>query len=123
MWLSKPTASFQQARPQSKDDPVDAAILLDRHPDGTTVSEPESRPPGVRSALSDIHTSFGVGIRLILPGVAIPALKFDVGHDIDVRSVAFTASRGLPRTTRPIVENSSPDGGSAGADGRLAKPP
>jgi hypothetical protein len=95
-----------QARLQSKDDLVDAVILLDRHPDGTTVSEPESRPLRVRSAFSDIHTSLGAGIRLILPGVAIPALKLDVGYGIDVRSVPFTPSRGLPRTTRtrPIIE-------------------
>lgn len=33
------------------------------------MSVPESRPPRGRSALSDIHTGFGAGIRLILTGV------------------------------------------------------
>jgi outer membrane protein insertion porin family len=71
---------------------VDAATLLDRHPGGTTVSPPDTQPPPVRSKLNDIHTSFGGGIRFILPGVIIPALKLDVGYGIDVRDVAVTVS-------------------------------
>jgi hypothetical protein len=31
-------------------------------------------------------------VRLILPGVVIPALKIDVGYGIDVRDVAVTLS-------------------------------
>jgi outer membrane protein assembly factor BamA len=71
---------------------VDAATLLDRHPDGTTVPPPDTLPPPVRSKLKDIHASFGGGVRFILPGVVIPALKIDVGYGIDVRDVAVTVS-------------------------------
>jgi outer membrane protein insertion porin family len=71
---------------------VDAATLLDRHPGGTTVSPPDAPTPPVRSKLNDIHTSFGGGVRFILPGVVIPALKLDVGYGIDVRDVAVTVS-------------------------------
>jgi hypothetical protein len=71
---------------------VDAATLLDRFPVGTTVPVPDSPPPPVRSNLDDIHASFGGGVRVILPGVVIPALKVDVGYGIDVRDVAVTVS-------------------------------
>ena len=71
---------------------VDAATLLDRHPGGTTVPPPDSLPAPVRSKLDDIHGSFGGGLRLILPGVVVPALKIDVGYGIDVRDVAVTVS-------------------------------
>lgn len=67
---------------------VDAAALLERHPGGTTVD----LPGPVRPALSDFHTSVGVGVRIILPGVAIPAIKADIGYGIDVTSFAFTVS-------------------------------
>ncbi len=71
---------------------VDAATLLDRHPGGTTVPPPDSLPSPVRSKLDDIHASFGGGVRFILPGVVVPALKIDVGYGIDVRDVAVTVS-------------------------------
>ena len=71
---------------------VDAATLLERHPGGTTVPPPDIAPPPVRSKLKDIHASFGGGVRIILPGVAIPAFKIDVGYGIDVRAVAMTIS-------------------------------
>lgn len=71
---------------------VDAATLLDRHPGGTTVAPPDTPPAPVRSKLDDIHVSFGGGLRVILPGVVIPALKIDVGYGIDVRSIAITVS-------------------------------
>lgn len=67
---------------------VDAAALLERHPGGTTVE----LPGPVRPALSDFHTSVGVGVRMILPGVAIPAFKADIGYGIDVSSFAVTIS-------------------------------
>jgi outer membrane protein assembly factor BamA len=67
---------------------IDAAALLERHPGGTTVD----LPGPVRPALSDFHTSFGAGVRMILPGVAIPALKADIGYGIDVSSFAITVS-------------------------------
>jgi outer membrane protein assembly factor BamA len=71
---------------------VDAASLLDRHPGGTTVAPPDTPPSPVRSKLNDIHASFGGGVRIILPGVVVPALKIDVGYGIDVRDVAVTVS-------------------------------
>lgn len=71
---------------------VDAASLLDRHPGGTTVAPPDTPPAPVRSKLDDIHASFGGGVRIILPGVVVPALKIDVGYGIDVRDVAVTVS-------------------------------
>ena len=71
---------------------VDAATLLQRHPGGTTTPPPDISPPPVRSKVKDIHASFGGGVRIILPGVAIPAFKVDVGYGIDVRSVAVTVS-------------------------------
>ena len=46
----------------------------------------------MRSKLADIHASFGGGVRVILPGVVIPALKVDVGYGVDVRDVAVTLS-------------------------------
>jgi outer membrane protein assembly factor BamA len=70
----------------------DAATLLDRHPGGTTVPQPDVQLSPIHSKLNDIHASFGAGIRFILPGVVIPALKIDVGYGIDVRDVAVAVS-------------------------------
>ncbi len=67
---------------------VDVAALLDRHPGGTAVE----LPVRLRPKLGDFHTSVGAGLRMILPGVAIPPIKVDVGYGIDVKSFAFTAS-------------------------------
>ncbi|HEY3358102.1 MAG TPA: BamA/TamA family outer membrane protein [Polyangia bacterium] len=71
---------------------LDLGALLERHPGGISSSEPGNAPPESRPKLADFHTSVGAGLRLILPGVVIPALKLDVGYGIDVRSVAFTVS-------------------------------
>jgi hypothetical protein len=71
---------------------VDAATLLERHPGGTTIPPSDMLSPPVRSKLNDIHASFGGGVRVILPGVVIPALKIDLGYGIDVRNVAVTVS-------------------------------
>jgi hypothetical protein len=71
---------------------VDAATLLDRYPGGTATLPPDTLPSPARSKLNDIHASFGGGVRIILPGVVIPALKIDVGYGIDVRDVAVTLS-------------------------------
>ena len=67
---------------------VDAATLLERHPGGTAVDLPVQPRP----KLADIHTSIGAGLRIILPGVAVPAIKADVGYGIDVHSFAVTVS-------------------------------
>jgi outer membrane protein assembly factor BamA len=67
---------------------VDAAALLERHPGGTAVELPVQGRPKI----SDFHNSVGGGLRVILPGVAIPAVKADVGYGIDVSSFAFTVS-------------------------------
>jgi outer membrane protein assembly factor BamA len=67
---------------------VDLAALLERHPGGTAVELPvQSRP-----RLADFHTSVGAGLRVILPGVAIPAIRADLGYGIDVHSFAATVS-------------------------------
>jgi outer membrane protein assembly factor BamA len=71
---------------------VDAATLLERHPGGTTVLPPGTLPTPVRSKAKDIHESVGGGVRIILPGVVVPALKIDVGYGIDVKDVAVTLS-------------------------------
>lgn len=67
---------------------IDTAMLLDRHPGGTAVNLPDQSCP----KLADIHTSIGAGLRVILPGIAIPAIKADLGYGIDVRSFAVTVS-------------------------------
>jgi outer membrane protein assembly factor BamA len=67
---------------------IDAATLLERHPGGTAVDLPVQPRP----KLDDIHTSVGAGFRIILPGVAIPAIKADLGYGIDVHSFAATVS-------------------------------
>jgi outer membrane protein assembly factor BamA len=69
---------------------VDVAALLERHPGGTAVE----LPVRARPKLDDFHTSVGAGIRFILPGVAIPAIKVDFGYGIDVQSFAATVSIG-----------------------------
>ena len=71
---------------------VDAATLLERHPGGTTVPPPDVGAPPVRSKLKNIHASFSGGVQIILPKVAIPTFKVDVGYGIDVHSVAMTIS-------------------------------
>lgn len=67
---------------------MDIAELLERHPGGTAVDLPVASRP----KLADFHTSVGGGVRFILPGIAIPALKADVGYGIDVKSFAVTVS-------------------------------
>jgi len=71
---------------------VDAGILLERFPGGTTVPPPGIAVSPARGKLGDIHVAPGGGLRIILPGVMVPAVKLDVGYGIDVRSVAFTVS-------------------------------
>ena len=36
--------------------------------------------------------SIGAGFRVILPGIAIPAIEADLGYGIDVHSFAVTVS-------------------------------
>ncbi len=67
---------------------IDAATLLERHPGGTAVDLPDQSRP----KLADVHTSVGAGFRIILPGIAIPAIKADIGYGIDVHSFAATVS-------------------------------
>jgi len=67
---------------------MDVAALLERHPGGTAVDQ-SAKP---RPKFEDFHTSVGVGIRIILPGIAVPAIKADLGYGIDVRSFAATVS-------------------------------
>jgi len=67
---------------------MDAATLLERHPGGTA----SETPTQARPKLKDVHTSVGGGFRIIVPGVAIPAIKGDLGYGIDVRSFAISVS-------------------------------
>jgi hypothetical protein len=67
---------------------MDGAALLERHPGGTTVDLPAQPRP----KLADFHASVGGGLRFILPGVTIPAIKADLGYGIDVHSFAVTVS-------------------------------
>ncbi|MGC4114617.1 MAG: BamA/TamA family outer membrane protein [Myxococcales bacterium] len=39
-----------------------------------------------------LHAGVGVGVRVVLPGIAIPALKADFAYGIDVKDFAFTLS-------------------------------
>lgn len=66
---------------------VDTGLLLERHPGGEPIST------GVGSVgWEDVHMGVGGGLRFVLPGVVIPAVKFDVGYGIDVNDVAVTFS-------------------------------
>jgi outer membrane protein assembly factor BamA len=67
---------------------MDVAALLERHPGGTAVELPIHPRPKI----ADFHTSVGAGLRIIVPGVAIPAIKADLGYGIDVHAFAVTVS-------------------------------
>lgn len=67
---------------------ADTGAVLERHPGGSSASSVQDRPP----RFSDFHSSVGAGVRLVLPGVAIPAVKVDVGWGIDVSDYAITLS-------------------------------
>lgn len=67
---------------------VDTGALLERHPGG--IAGATARAPVPK--FSDFHTGMGAGLRLLIPGVAIPALKLDFAYGIDVGSFAVTLS-------------------------------
>jgi outer membrane protein assembly factor BamA len=67
---------------------VDTGILLERHPGG--IAGATARAPVPK--FSDFHTGLGAGLRLLVPGVAIPAVKLDVAYGIDVKDYAVTVS-------------------------------
>ena len=67
---------------------VDTGALLERHPGG--IAGATARAPDPK--FSDFHTGLGAGLRLLVPGVAIPALKLDVAYGIDVKDYAVTIS-------------------------------
>jgi outer membrane protein assembly factor BamA len=67
---------------------VDTGAVLERHPGGTAGATARAPTP----TLADFHTGLGAGLRLLVPGVAIPALKVDVAYGIDVRDYAVTVS-------------------------------
>ena len=67
---------------------VDTGALLERHPGG--IAGATAREPTPR--FSDFHTGVGAGLRLLIPGVAIPAVKLDFAYGIDVEDFAVTIS-------------------------------
>jgi outer membrane protein assembly factor BamA len=67
---------------------VDTGALLERHPGGIAGVTASAPSP----AFADFHTGLGAGLRLLVPGVAIPALKVDVAYGIDVKDYAVTVS-------------------------------
>jgi hypothetical protein len=74
---------------------ADVAALLERHPGGRIVTDPTRRIAS-RPKLDDFHTSVGAGVRLLIPGVAIPAIRVDFGYGIDVRDYAVSFSLAMP---------------------------
>jgi outer membrane protein assembly factor BamA len=67
---------------------VDVGTLLDRHPAGIA----SESAPAAMPKLKDLHTGVGAGVRVLVPGIAIPALKLDVAYGIDVKDVAVVVS-------------------------------
>ena len=67
---------------------VDTGALLERHPGG--IAGVTARAPLPK--FSDFHTGLGAGLRLLIPGVAIPAVKVDLAYGIDVKNFAVTVS-------------------------------
>ncbi len=67
---------------------VDTGALLERHPGG--IAGATARTPVPKFA--DFHTGVGAGLRLVIPGVAIPAVKVDFAYGIDVKNFAVTIS-------------------------------
>ncbi len=70
---------------------ADTGALIERHLGGrigTTVAPVEATRP----KFEDFHSSLGGGLRLLVPGVAIPALKVDLAYGLDVGDVAVTIS-------------------------------
>ena len=67
---------------------VDTGALLERHPGGVAGATARQPIP----SFSDFHTGVGAGLRLLIPGVAIPAVKLDLAYGIDVNDFAVTVS-------------------------------
>ncbi len=67
---------------------LDTGALLERHPGG--IAGATARAPVPK--FSDFHTGLGAGLRLLIPGVAIPAVKLDFAYGIDVNDFAVTLS-------------------------------
>jgi outer membrane protein assembly factor BamA len=67
---------------------VDTGAVLERHPGGIAGATAIAPTP----TFADFHTGFGAGLRLLVPGVVIPALKIDLGYGIDVNDFAVTVS-------------------------------
>ncbi len=65
---------------------ADGGVILERHAGATTGA------PTLGQSKVGLHAGVGVGVRVVLPGIAIPAVKADVAYGIDVRDFAFTLS-------------------------------
>jgi surface antigen Omp85-like protein len=72
---------------------ADAGALLERHPGGVASGELTQAPT---PSLKDFHTGAGAGLRILIPGISIPALKLDLAYGFDVSDVAliFSVARG-----------------------------
>jgi hypothetical protein len=72
---------------------ADAGALLERHPGGVAAGELTQAPS---PSLEDFHTGAGAGLRILIPGIAIPALKLDLAYGFDVSDTAliFSIARG-----------------------------
>lgn len=66
----------------------DTAMVLDRHPGGTTVVDLMLQ----KVVRAHVHSGAGAGLRVLLPGIAIPAVRLDVAYGFDVASVAVNLS-------------------------------
>jgi len=67
---------------------LDSGAVLERHPGGIAGATARAPSP----TFADFHTGLGVGLRLLVPGVAIPAVKVDFAYGIDVNDYAVTVS-------------------------------
>jgi outer membrane protein assembly factor BamA len=65
---------------------ADGGLILERQKGGTTGAERLSADK------VGLHAGVGVGVRIVLPGIAIPALKADLAYGIDVKDFSFTLS-------------------------------
>ncbi len=71
---------------------ADFGAVIERHPGGRIEADTAAGNNAARLRLKDFHSSFGGGLRLLLPGVAVPAVKLDIGYGIDVKDTAITLS-------------------------------
>ena len=75
---------------------ADGGVLLERHKAG--VAETAENSKAALELRDDLHLGLGAGLRIVIPGIAIPAVKIDWAYGVDVRDhsvVIGIASGGL----------------------------